>query len=170
MPDTKYGQMTAEAFNRALGEELKRARECRGWSRAELVDRMSSSISAQALATYEQGTRQCTVARFVEICQALGVAAPEVIGLALQRLEADLEVIGGVRVDLHAVTRDRRPELRSLRRWARLRLQTDPDSDVVNVDQAAIHEIAVFLGYTRAKLVGYLAMFPPRSAGQMFGT
>src|SRR5262245_53274681 len=106
--------MIVTMITEAVGEELRRVRERLGWTRSAVIERMSDDLSVQALAHYEKGVRPCTVARFVSICKALRVSAADVLGLALQRAEAELH--SGVQVDLHAVVRDRRAELRPLRR------------------------------------------------------
>ena len=76
------------AIVRAIGEELRRARMSEGWSRPELIKRMKTRIPVNTYAGYEQGIRQCSIPRLVEICQALDtdMDAPELIGRALQRL------------------------------------------------------------------------------------
>jgi len=155
---------TDGAITRALGEELRRVRHQAGLSRAELVDQMSSDIHVRTLATYEQGARQCTVVRLVEICRTLGVAAPDVLWLALQRAELDLETTG-LQVDLRAVIRDERVEFGPLRRWAHKRLERDPDGQgIARLNRAVVQEIAIFLDYSWQELVRYLLKFSPQTA------
>ncbi|MGX7829643.1 helix-turn-helix domain-containing protein [Actinokineospora sp. 24-640] len=101
---------SAAEVARAVGQEIRRARSALGWTRADLVERMDSDMHVQTIASYEQGTRHCTVARLVEISRALGTVAPELFAFALQRAEIDLDRTG-VRVDLHAITGDHRAEL-----------------------------------------------------------
>ena len=48
---------TVKAVSRAMGEELRRAREARGWSRDYLVSRLPSGIGDRTLLSYEHGTR-----------------------------------------------------------------------------------------------------------------
>lgn len=67
-------EVTNETIARALGEELRRAREARGWSRPDLTRRLPSGIGEQTLLTYEHGSRHCTFVRLVEICRILGVS------------------------------------------------------------------------------------------------
>jgi len=64
-----------KVISRALGEELRRAREALGWSRGHLVARLPSGIGERTLLSYEHGTRHLTALRFVELCRALGAAA-----------------------------------------------------------------------------------------------
>lgn len=148
---------------RALGEELRRARSEVGWTRAELVERMRSEIHARTLANYEQGSRQCTVARFVEICEALGVAAPDVLGLALQRAKVQL-LASSIQVDLQAVLNDTSTKLEPLRRWARNRLASNQnDRGVARLPKAAVHDMAALLDITDAELVEQLVRFTPET-------
>src|SRR6266566_5818635 len=102
---------TDQAIVRAVGEELRRARACVGWTRPELIRRMRTQIPVNTYAGYEQGIRQCSIPRLVEICEALGVTVPELLGLALQRLELDLDR-SGILIDLHKIVGDEREELR----------------------------------------------------------
>jgi transcriptional regulator with XRE-family HTH domain len=149
-----------QAVARALGEELRRARETVGWTRDELVDRMASEIQPRTLASYEHGSRYCTVVRLTEICRALRVSAPELLGIALQRAEIDLNNIC-IQVDLDALTRSDRDELTQLRTWAKRRLAKNPDSRVAILKWDVVQEMAIFFDYTRSQLVGYLTMFTP---------
>lgn len=159
--DGIHSRNEAGIITRALGDEIRRVRDHNGWTRAELVDRMASDIHVQTLATYEQGVRQCTVVRLIEICRALGVAAPDVLGLALQRAELDLKLIG-VRVDVRAIARDERNEYAAIQDWAGRRLSVDQDgAGVVYLDRTAIREMAVILGYTEEQLYAYLVKFIP---------
>jgi transcriptional regulator with XRE-family HTH domain len=150
-------------LSKALGEELKRARDMVGLSRAELVNRTRSEINARTYATYEHGTRLCTVARFVEICDALGVSAPETLELALQRAKVHLRTIG-LQVDLRALSRDKSAELTPLRGWAKNRLEAYPeDSGVARLTVGVLQELAVCFGLSQPDLVKHLIMFTPQS-------
>ncbi|MGQ0841003.1 helix-turn-helix domain-containing protein [Actinokineospora sp.] len=146
---------------RAVGHELRRARDAAGWTRSDLVAKLPSDIHVQTLATYEQGVRHCTVARLVEICRALGVPAAELLSLALQRAAVDLHRVE-LRVDLRAVARDRRTELEPLRAWARHRLDDDADgTGVARLDPVVIHEMAAFCGLSRSAMLHMLVEFTP---------
>jgi transcriptional regulator with XRE-family HTH domain len=160
-----------DAIIRAIGEELRRARANAGWSRPQLVKYMKTQIPVNTYACYEQGIRQCSIPRLVEICQALGVSAPELIGLALQRLELDLDR-SVVQIDLRKIVRDERRELRPLRRWARNRIKEDAlaiephEPAVVRLQWSAVKEIATFCGISKVFLLRYIRDFTPESAAQ----
>jgi transcriptional regulator with XRE-family HTH domain len=162
MVEHKAGDDTAErAIARALGEEIRRARESQGLNRAQLAERMSTDISAQALANYEYGIRQFSVVRLVEICDALNVPATDLLGLALQRAEIN-PYTGHLQVDLHAVSADKHAELKSLRKWARNRLEQDLDgTGVARLSQAVVGELAIFIGMDRSEFVQLLLQFTP---------
>ena len=154
-----------DVIMRAVGAEIRRVRDHLGWTRATVVDRMSSTINIQTLANYEYGIRPCTLPRLVEICHALEVSAGDIVGLALQR--AEIEFYSSIRIDLNAVVRDKQPELRPLRRWARNRLAEDPNgSTIARLDRAVLQEMAAFFGFTKAEFVKYLTRFIPDSAPQ----
>lgn len=162
MVEHKDGDDTAErAIARALGEEIRRSREAQGFNRAQLAERMSTEISAQALANYEYGIRQFSVVRLVEICDALNVPATDLLGLALQRAEIH-PYTGHIQVDLHAVSAGKQAELKSLRKWARNRLEQDLDgTGVARLSQAVIGELALFVGMDRPQFVQLLLQFTP---------
>lgn len=165
-------QQTADddqAIVRAIGQELRRARASAGWTRPELVSRMRSQVPVNTYACYEQGIRQCSFPRLYEICQALGVNVLELLGLALQRLELNLEKTG-VRIDLNKVLRDTRAELQPLRQWARNKMRDGaPTADsrksaVVRLPWVAISEVAVFCDIPQSSLRDYIREFTPESA------
>ncbi|EWM13370.1 hypothetical protein KUTG_03674 [Kutzneria sp. 744] len=58
-------------YQRVLGDELRKLRKQRGWTRKVLQGKLQTEVSLQTLATYELGTRQCSVVRLAEICLAL---------------------------------------------------------------------------------------------------
>jgi len=113
--------MDGAAYQRVLGDEIRKLRKSRGWTRKELNARLPSGISLQTLATYELGTRRCSVLRFVEICLALGEPPHRLLARVQARVVPD-DPAGGVRLDLRRVARERSPELVPLRRWAVERL------------------------------------------------
>jgi transcriptional regulator with XRE-family HTH domain len=165
-PVTAFKVENHSAITRAVGEELRRARDDRGWSRPDLVRRLRNRLPVNTYACYEQGIRQVSIPRLVELCETLGVAAPDLLGLALQRAEVDPRT-SGVRVDLHKVVADKRDMLRLLRRWARHRLKNDiDDSGVTRLEWSFINEMAVFLGLSGPELLGYLREFAPEAPPQ----
>lgn len=136
-------QIDTAAYQRVLGDELRSLRRQRGWTRKELNRRLQSDISLQTLATYELGTRQCSVLRLVEICAALGVPAHEVLARVHERMFGDTPA-GHLTLDLVAIVADERPELLPLRRWARGRLQQLPigHAPEVHLDLPALEYMA----------------------------
>lgn len=163
--DSVHDEVSDRTFTRALGEELRRVREYVGWSQSELVGRMPSELHVKTLATYEQGVRQCTVVRLLEICRTLGVSAPDVLARAMLHMEVDLQR-AGLQVDLRAMARDSRAELRPLRRWARNRLANNPVSGIARLDSGLLQEMAAIIGVNLSDMVRQLEMFTPRSAPQ----
>lgn len=144
------------AFARILGQEIRRVREERGWTRADLVKQLPSGIGDRALLSYEHGTRALTIARFLEICRALGVAAAEVLDNSLEKAR-DLRAFS-LRVDLRAVLRDQRAEFEAVRLWARRRLEGNPNAEV-QLAPVTVREMAALLGFSHATLAGYLIEF-----------
>jgi len=108
-------QIDATSYQRVLGDELRRVRKQRGWTRKELQQRLQSDISLQTLATYELGTRHCSVVRLVELCLAMDVLPQDLLARVHDRVFPG-DRPGQIRVDLTRVARDLQPELRPLQR------------------------------------------------------
>nr|WP_235039148.1 helix-turn-helix transcriptional regulator [Kibdelosporangium aridum] len=147
-------------YQRVLGDEIRRLRKKRGLTRKQLNRRLQSDISLQTLATYELGTRQCSMVRFVEICLALDELPHELIARVHERVFTD-SPRGRVRIDLRQVVRDDHPELLPLRRWARDRLDHHPAGHTagaaeVQLDFAAIERMAELCGLDTVDLISLL--------------
>jgi transcriptional regulator with XRE-family HTH domain len=145
-----------EVYQRILGDELRKLRRQRGWTRKELNRHMQSEISLQTLATYELGTRQCSVVRLVELCIAMGELPQNLLANVHRRVFIDEP--GRVRVDLRKVIADAQPELLPLRRWAADRLNRGGDSapDVIQLDLVALERMAELCGIQTVDLVDRL--------------
>lgn len=148
-----------KAISRAVGEELRRAREAQGWSRAFLVAQLPSGIGDRTLLSYEHGARHLTMLRFIELCQALGVGAPSLLGSALQRAQVYLDNLA-VRVDLRALLADNTAEFRSLTMWAHNKLIQCPGG-VAEIAPVAVQELATMIGCPHRDLAAYFARFTP---------
>jgi transcriptional regulator with XRE-family HTH domain len=144
-------------YQRVLGDEIRRLRKKRGLTRKQLNRRLQSEISLQTLATYELGTRQCSVVRFVEICVALDEQPHELIARVHERVFTD-SPRGRVRLDLRQVVRDDHEELLPLRRWARGRLDAYPNAGAaeVQLDFAAIEQLASLCRLDTVELIALL--------------
>ena len=132
----------AEDYQRILGDELRKLRRSRGWTRKELNEHLQSEISLQTLATYELGTRQCSVVRLVELCLAMDELPQNLLAKVHRRVFTDEP--GRVRVSLPRVIADASPELLPLRRWAEDRLRTAGDQAEAEValDLPALERMA----------------------------
>ncbi|MBM7772384.1 hypothetical protein JOD54_002588 [Actinokineospora baliensis] len=145
-------RIDAATYQRVLGDEIRRLRKQRGWTRKDLNGRLQSEISLQTLATYELGTRQCSVVRFVEICVALDALPHDLMARVHDRVFADTP-LGRVRVDLHAAAADERPQLMPLRRWAAELLA---EHDEVHLDVAALDRLAELCGMDTIELIAHI--------------
>jgi transcriptional regulator with XRE-family HTH domain len=151
--------LTDKAVAKALGEELRRAREKNEWSRAEMVRLLPSGIGDRTLLAYEHGLRQLTVIRLLELTGALGVGAPIVLAQAMQRASIHLENLS-IRVDLRALLQDNNMTFRPMFQWAKNRLN-DVSDGVVEVTPPAVRDLAAFIGKPVRELARYLAQFMP---------
>jgi transcriptional regulator with XRE-family HTH domain len=145
------------AYQRVLGDELRRLRKQRGWTRRDLNRRLQSDISLQTLATYELGTRQCSVVRLVEICIALDEVPHELLARVHQRVFSDSPV-GRIRIDLRKIARDEQQSLLPLRRWARGRLAENNGHapPEVSLDITALERMAELCGMQTIDLIASL--------------
>ncbi|PRX49309.1 helix-turn-helix protein [Prauserella shujinwangii] len=143
----------ADAYQRVLGEELRKLRKRRGWTRKELNERLQSDISLQTLATYELGTRQCSVVRLVELCLAMDEQPQDLLARVHRRVFTDEP--GRIRLNLTRVVADDQPELLPLRRWAEDRLG-QASSPEVQLDLSALDRMAELCGIDTADLLARL--------------
>ncbi|CRK62205.1 hypothetical protein [Alloactinosynnema sp. L-07] len=150
-------RIDAVTYQRVLGDEIRRLRKQRGWTRKDLNGRLQSEISLQTLATYELGTRQCSVVRFVEICLALEEHPHDLMARVHDRVFAG-KALGGIKVDLRTIVRHQAQDLMPLRRWAAERLaeHTGPAPAEVHLDISAIERMAELCGLDTMTLVGRL--------------
>ena len=152
-------EVADKALSRAIGHELRRAREAKGWSRAQLVECLPSGIGDRTLLSYEHGTRHLTVSRFLELCRALGVTAPTLLTQALQRARLELANLV-LQVDLRSLVKDESTKFRPMTQWARNKLNKCPNG-VAEIQPSSVEELANFVGYTYQELANYLARFTP---------
>lgn len=157
-------KVTEKAISRALGEELRRARDALGLSRAQFVATLPSGIGERTLLAYEHGLRNITVARLEELCKHLEVDAPNLLTRALQRAKIHLENLE-LLVDLRQLVNDGSFTYRPLRQWAHNRLTETPDG-VVAVTPSAARELAAFIGCAHNELAHYLSQFLPEQTQQ----
>jgi transcriptional regulator with XRE-family HTH domain len=150
-------QLDTATYQRVLGDELRRLRKQRGWTRRDLNRRLQSDISLQTLATYELGTRQCSVVRLVEICLALDEVPHELMARVHQRVFSESPV-GRIRLDLRKIVRDTQPELLPLRRWAKGKLAEANGSHPpdVSLDISALERMAELCGLDTVELISRL--------------
>lgn len=155
------GDVSEKTISRAIGEELRRAREAQGWSRGHLVSRLPSGIGDRTLLSYEHGTRHLTVLRFIELCRALEVAAPTLLNQALQRARIHLQNLM-LQIDLRDLLNDRNEKFRPMHQWAKNKLNESP-TGVVELPPSSVRELATFVGCSYQDLAGYLSRFIPES-------
>jgi transcriptional regulator with XRE-family HTH domain len=136
-------EIDTAAYQRVLGDELRTLRKQRGWTRKELNKRLQTEISLQTLATYELGTRQCSVVRLVEICHALDVPAHVVMARVHERVFGDASD-GHLSINLDSVVANDTPKLGPLKRWAQGRLHALPPGHThdVHLDLPALEYMA----------------------------
>ncbi|SDN14140.1 hypothetical protein SAMN04488074_13630 [Lentzea albidocapillata subsp. violacea] len=159
-----------DVLKREIGALLLAARKARKWTRRELRDAMNAGVTGedqgdattssdgqdddvtvpctQTLATWELGTRNMTINRFVEVCAVLGVPADEVLRRALARMAIPSGRSGVIEVDRHKLARSTSRAVKPLQRWLGIRdghrtpLDTRPSPDFVELPPAALKHLA----------------------------
>lgn len=139
-----------DRYQRVLGTELRKLREKKGWTRKDLNQRLQSEISLQTLATYELGTRQCSVVRLVELCLAMGEQPQDLLARVHRQVCTDKP--GRIRVNLVHVVADDQPDLLPLRRWAQGRLAGAAPPEV-HLDVPALEQMAELCGIPTQDLI-----------------
>lgn len=147
------------SVSRALGEELRRAREVKGWSRQQLAARLPSGIGDRTVLSYECGSRHFTMLRFIEICGVLEVDPPELQRRALQRARINLASLT-LRVDLRALLSDESATYRPMVQWARNTLNQTPEG-IAEIEPVVVKNLALFVGCAYPDLANYLSRFVP---------
>lgn len=147
-------QVNGELYQQALGEELRLLRKRRGWTRKQLNQHLQSDISLQTLATYELGTRQCSVVRLAEICVALGEQPHELLARVDRTVFAAAP--GDVQIDLIKVASVDEPDLLPLQRWAAGRLEQPGHSTQICLNKAAVEQMAELCGLAPETLLDRL--------------
>jgi transcriptional regulator with XRE-family HTH domain len=148
-----------KTISRTIGEELRRTREAKGWSRAQLVNNLPCGIGERTLLSYEHGTRHLTVLRFIELSRELGIPAPTLLNQALQRCQIHLQNLV-LQIDLRHLLNDQSGRFRPMHQWARNKLNETPDG-VAELPPSSVRELANFVGCTYQELATYLARFIP---------
>jgi transcriptional regulator with XRE-family HTH domain len=151
--------VTAKAVSVAVGEELRQAREARGWSRAQFIARLPSGVGERTLLAYEHGLRHLTILRLLELCYALEITAPTMLNQALQKARIHLANLS-LRVDLRALIDDRSIKFRPLVRWAQNKLNKC-SVGIAELAPCVVAELATFMGHEHRDLAAYLAKFMP---------
>ncbi len=125
----------AQRFQVVLGDELRQARERRGWSRSYLIHQLWFDVSLSTIGAWELGTRSCSAVRVWQLCVALDEPVDQVYARVLTRLEESRQEVGqshlppaGVKIDLRSATAITSAELGPLQKWAALQLDTYPEA------------------------------------------
>lgn len=148
-------------ISRAIGEELRRTREVRGWSRMQLAAQLPSGIGDRTVLSYEHGTRHMTVLRFIEISWTLGSDPSVLLARGLQRARILVDTTT-LHLDLHELHHDstRSANFRPMAQWARNALNEHPGG-IMTIDPPVVRNLALFVGCPHPDLVKYLARFTP---------
>lgn len=114
-----------------------------------MLEGSSLGISQQTLATYELGTRQCSVTRLIELCELLGVRASDVLALVEAR---NRSTVAGLHVNLVTLAATKQPALLPARGWAQQQLRGRLPSNTV-LAIAALEPLASLCRMNTADLI-----------------
>jgi transcriptional regulator with XRE-family HTH domain len=106
-------------YRRLLGDELRRRRKARGWTRKDLrtayIATFDDDLSLQTLATYELGTRNVVVERLDRLARTLGTFAGAVLTDVDRRMFGTSDTFS---IDLRLLAESARSELAPAAKWA----------------------------------------------------
>jgi transcriptional regulator with XRE-family HTH domain len=139
-----------------LGNRIKVARQERGWTREQVIQRLPTPIVDRTLLSYEHGTRRYTVARLAEIAIVLGEAPGDILNAAAREARAYHMI--PMRVDLAAIARDRNG-FAALSKWAKSKLVEPPRERYPVLVPLVIQTLATMVEKPSRDLVRYLAQF-----------
>lgn len=152
--------------SQAVGAELRVARTAAGLSPLDVAQHTTPPVSEDTYRCYELGRRRCPIPRFVDICHVIGVSAPVLLGLALQRVGLGYRE-SGVRVDLtKMITSHRRyPTMVAFQQWAYRRVQGAPAHvvRVVHLPWVVAEEFAVLCQVSPNEMLQYVRDMAPDS-------
>lgn len=140
-------------FAKFVGRALRQAREARGWTRQQLVERLPCGIGDRTLLSYEHGIRFLSVVRFGEICRALGVPGSEI----LRRAEDAAKDLTQRTLTVNLRTVSKAGDAPSgVAEWAWRRVLAG-DGPFLRLEPATLREMAATLDLTHDELAAYLA-------------
>ncbi|SFQ29212.1 helix-turn-helix domain-containing protein [Amycolatopsis rubida] len=152
----------AELYNLVLGDELRKRRTGRKWTRKNMLDQPGVEVALQTLTSYEQGTRQATVHRLVELCAAMDVLPQDLLASVQLRILG--REPGRLRVRLPVLAASDDPGLAPMARWAAAMLRHPGHPLEVDLEPVAIEPMAELCGLGPADLVARLSALDPRPA------
>ncbi|HEX7660179.1 MAG TPA: helix-turn-helix transcriptional regulator [Pseudonocardiaceae bacterium] len=139
---------------RLLGVELRKARDERGWTRQQVVDRAGLGMAVQTLASYENGTRAMPTPVLFELAETLGVTPDQLVADTYRQARpADALVL-----DVKGLAADGRPRLAPAQAWAASRLhhQRHPGPLRLILTEPALNHLAALCGVAPAELKALL--------------
>lgn len=169
--------LTADQLNavvHVLGEQLRERREALRWTREDLRRAMCLHTDTEEqgdteervdeadvphtaiIATWERGSRNMTITRFVQVCAALEVDASEVLNEALAR-GVPTSTTGLIAIDRRKLARSTDPRHHRLRQWLAAREQPRSTaahgSAGLELNRAALDPLAQLEGLTTPELI-----------------
>lgn len=141
-------------YMRVLGDVIRGHRRKKGWTRKDLQQRLGTmphggvDISLQTLATYELGTRHCSVVRLAQIAAALGIRAAQIIAETDARVSADSTISDSttIMIDLRRLADSPDETLAPAAAWANARLGASPHERRRRLSAAAVEQLANLCG------------------------
>lgn len=151
-----YWMLTEPAINKALGEEVERARKAAGFStRSGVAEKLPFPCTLTSLTNWETGQRGIAYGKLVEMARLFGTTAPELLRRAIERLETIQSLM--VQFDLEPVCKINDTRYALLRSWAEKKRKMLPGSKtVVRVHHSFIRELALMLNMSPSGLVNLL--------------
>lgn len=152
MPDIPDIEVESAAFLTAFGDELRRTREQRGWSRTDLIAASGLAVAVSTLAAQELGLRDMSAFELSRYCRALGIESGTVFDTVYR---AALSSTNHLYVDLSSLA-DAATE--PLRTWARACIDELPENTKTTVllTDTSLDDLADRCGTSRSELIRVL--------------
>jgi transcriptional regulator with XRE-family HTH domain len=151
----------AEHHLRTFGRALRAARRARGLTLPQLRSRLGNNLSIQALRSYEQGNRACSLTRLYELCDALEVS-PALLLVRSPARETNVrrQAPSVVMVDLRTIVAKPEADLAPLQRWAAARLiESGGRTTSFQLEQQALDALAELCGLDTMALTTKILAF-----------
>lgn len=139
--------MDGGTFNEGVAREIRRLREARGLSQAQLAARSYGALTQSAIAGYESDHRAIRVSVLWHLALALGVSVASIITAAETTLRSSAGPDTPVKISRRALLASTEPALQPVKNWVQA-VGDNWTSDTITLDTPAIDALSILLRTT----------------------